>query len=122
MAAKHVQCHLKVIWTFLTGFASNLVHVITIDGQTCSRSYQGQWSIYYWICLKLSTHNRNWEPTIFKVILLFQLFAAFTDALHQSVLVLTVPEYECHLASWENLLKEINSMHDMNGTAQMHAA
>ena len=68
LTAKHVQCHLKVIWTFLTGFASNLVHVITIDGQTCSRSYQGQWSIYYWICLKLSTREYNWQPNMFKVI------------------------------------------------------
>ena len=88
LEAEQVQCHLKVIWAFITGLASNLVHVFTIEGRTCSRSSQGHLHIitglasnlvhvitiegrtcskssqghhgtYYWIGLKLSTCGYN---------------------------------------------------------------
>ena len=41
LEAEQVQGHLKVIWAFITGLASNLVHVVTIEGRICSRSSQG---------------------------------------------------------------------------------
>ena len=51
--AEHVQGYPKVIRAFITGLASNLVHVITIRGQTCSWSSQGQWVFITGLALNL---------------------------------------------------------------------
>ena len=68
LTAKHVQGHLNVIWAFITGLASNLVHAIAIEGRTRSMSSQGHLGIYYWIGFKLSTCYHNWQPNMYKVI------------------------------------------------------
>ena len=68
LGAEQVQGHPKVIGAFITGLASNLVHVIAIGGRTSSRSSQGHQGIYYSIGLKLSTCDRNWGLNMFKVI------------------------------------------------------